>query len=197
MVHSAYDSFELLTDCPTKIEAIESYGSKLLLGCSDGSLRIYGPDSSVSFTTSDRSPPSDFHAPSSSSDLRRAPYALERNVAGFSRKPLISMEVLDSRELLLSLSESIAFHRLPNLETVAVLTKAKGANVYSWDERRGFLCFARQKKVCIFRHDGKTPIIFDLFGVNSYLLFQNFGADAYLHRSYIILLMECPGLSCD
>ncbi|OMO84416.1 hypothetical protein COLO4_22081 [Corchorus olitorius] len=144
MVHSAYDSFELLNDCPTKIDAIESYGSKLLVGCSDGSLRIYGPDSSGA----DRSPPSDQHA------LRKEPYALERTVPGFSKRPLLSMEVLESRELLLSLSESIAFHRLPNLETLAVITKAKGANVYSWDDRRGFLCFARQKRVCIFRHDG-------------------------------------------
>ncbi|XWS45411.1 hypothetical protein CRYUN_Cryun15aG0134400 [Craigia yunnanensis] len=144
MVHSAYDSFELLKGCPTKIDAIESYSSKLLLGCSDGSLRIYCSDSSGA----DRSPPSDLHA------LRKEPYALERNVAGFSKKALLSMEVLESRELLLSLSESIAFHRLPNLETIAVTTKAKDANVYSWDDRKGFLCFARQKRVCIFRHDG-------------------------------------------
>ncbi|EOX91102.1 Vacuolar sorting protein 39 [Theobroma cacao] len=106
MVHSAYDSFELLHDCPTKIDAIESYGSKLLLGCSDGSLRIYGPDSSGA----DRSPPIDQHA------LRKEPYALERTVARFSKKALLLMQVLESRELLLSLSESIAFHRLPNLE---------------------------------------------------------------------------------
>ncbi|XVF59623.1 hypothetical protein PTKIN_Ptkin07bG0290500 [Pterospermum kingtungense] len=144
MVHNAYDSFELLNNCPTKIDSIESYGSKLILGCSDGSLRIYGPDSSGA----DRSPPSDQHA------LRKEPYAPERTIPGFSKKPILSMEVLESRELLLSLSESIAFHRLPNLETIAVITKAKGANVYSWDDRRGFLCFARQKRVCIFRHDG-------------------------------------------
>ncbi|XP_039010513.1 vacuolar sorting protein 39-like [Hibiscus syriacus] len=143
MVHSAYDSFQLLTGCPNKIDAIESYGSKLLLGCSDGSLRIYGSDPSA-----DRSPPSDPHA------LRKEPYSLERTVSGLSKKALISMQVLESRELLLSLSESIAFHRLPNLETIAVITKAKGANVYSWDDRRGFLCFGRQKRVCIFRHDG-------------------------------------------
>lgn len=67
---------------------------------------------------------------------------------------MLAMEVLKSRELLLSLSESIAFHRLPNFETLAVITKAKGANAYSWDDRRGFLCFARQKRVYIFRHDG-------------------------------------------
>ncbi|KAL5557285.1 hypothetical protein UlMin_039521 [Ulmus minor] len=148
MVHSAYDSFELLGKCPTKIESIESYGQKLLLGCSDGSLRIYAPEHSGS----DRTPTSDYHT--QALELRKEPYVLERNVTGFSRKPLVSMEVLESRELLLSLSESIAFHRLPNLETIAVLTKAKGANVFSWDDRRGFLCFARQKRVCVFRHDG-------------------------------------------
>ncbi|EEF40866.1 conserved hypothetical protein [Ricinus communis] len=145
MVHSAYDSFELLSRCPTKIDAIESYGSKLLVGCSDGSLRIYGPESSVSER-------SDYLG--QSQELRRECYLLERTVTGFSKKGLLSMEVLASRELLLSLSESIAFHRLPNLETLAVITKAKGANVYSWDDRRGFLCFARQKRVSIFRHDG-------------------------------------------
>lgn len=150
MVHSAYDSFELLSDCPTKIEAIESYGEKLLLGCTDGSLRIYAPESSGS----DRSPTSDYDA--ENLELHKEPYVLERNVTGFSRKPLVSVEVLESRKLLLSLSESIAFHRLPNLETIAVLTKAKGANVYCWDDRRGFLCFARQKRVCIFRHDGNS-----------------------------------------
>ncbi|XP_028775606.1 vacuolar sorting protein 39 [Neltuma alba] len=146
MVHSAYDSFQLLDNCPSKIEAVESYGSKLLLGCSDGSLRIYAPESS----DSDRSPSAEQHA----QELRKEAYVLERNLTGFAKKPILSMEVLESRELLLSLSESIAFHRLPNFETLAVITKAKGANVFSWDDRRGFLCFARQKRVCIFRHDG-------------------------------------------
>ncbi|KAG6600618.1 Vam6/Vps39-like protein [Cucurbita argyrosperma subsp. argyrosperma] len=148
MVHSAYDSFELFKDNPSKIESIESYGSKLFIGCSDGSLRIYSPVSSGP----DRSLSSDFH--SMSMELQKEPYILEKNVKGFSRRSLVSMKVIDSRELLLTLSESIAFHKLPNLETLAVITKAKGANTYSWDDRRGFLCFARQKRVCIFRHDG-------------------------------------------
>lgn len=146
MVHSAYDSFELLSNCPSKIEAVESFGSKLLLGCSDGSLKIYAPESS----DSDRSLPADHHA----HELRQETYVLERNLTGFAKKPVVSMEVLESRELLLSLSESIAFHRLPNFETIAVITKAKGANMFCWDDRRGFLCFSRQKRVCIFRHDG-------------------------------------------
>ncbi|XP_058777856.1 vacuolar sorting protein 39-like [Vicia villosa] len=134
MVHSAYDCLELVPNFNGKIEAIESYGSKLLLGCSDGSLRIYAPEND----SSDRS----------------KPYVLEKNYTGFAKKPVVSMEVVESRELLLSLSESISFHRLSSLETIAVITKAKGANVFCWDDRRGFLCFGRQKRVCIFRHDG-------------------------------------------
>ncbi|KAF5762333.1 putative vacuolar sorting protein 39/Transforming growth factor beta receptor-associated domain 1 [Helianthus annuus] len=143
MVHTAYDSLELITGCSTKIDAVESYGSNLLIACADGSLRIYGPESS---TSPDRS--------SQTLELKREPYVLQRTVNGFSKRPMLAMEVLASRELLLSVSESISFHKLPTLETLAVITKAKGANVYSWDDRRGFLCFARQKRVCIFRHEG-------------------------------------------
>lgn len=79
---------------------------------------------------------------------------LHKTISGFSKKPVVAMEVVVSRQLLISLSESIAVYRLPNLEIVAVISKAKGANAFSWDDRRGFLCFARQKRVSIFRHDG-------------------------------------------
>lgn len=148
MVHSAYDSFELVSDFPTKIDAVESYGSKLLLGCSDGSLRVYASESSGS----EASLPSDHHA--FQLELTKEPYSLERTINGFSRRPIIVMEVLRSKDLLLSLSESISFHKLPSFETVAVISKAKGANAYSWDDSRAFLCFSRQRRVCIFRHDG-------------------------------------------
>ncbi|KAG4386534.1 hypothetical protein AAZX31_11G066400 [Glycine max] len=136
MVHSAYDCLELVRECPAKIESIESYDSKLLVGCSDGSLRIFAPETESSSSNGSKS------------------YALEKNLAGFAKKSVLSMAVVESREFLISLSESIAFHRLPSFETIAVITKAKGANVFCWDHRRGFLCFARQKRVCIFRHDG-------------------------------------------
>ncbi|CAL1399773.1 unnamed protein product [Linum trigynum] len=158
MVHSAYDSFELLRGCPTKIDAVASYASKLFLGCTDGALRVYAAESDRSSSSSDYL--------GQAQELRKEGYALERTVNGFSKKTLLSMEVLASRQLLLSLSESIAFHRLPNLETFAVITKAKGANVYSWDDRRGYLCFARQKRVCIIRHDaGRGFVEVKEFGV--------------------------------
>lgn len=141
MVHSAYDSFELLTGCPSKIESIESYGSKILLGCADGSLLVYAPESTRSATVP---------------ETRKESYGLETNLKGFAKKAVVSMQVAESRELLLSLSESIAFHKLSTFEIIAVITKAKGANAFCWDEHRGFLCFARQKRVCIFRHDGNS-----------------------------------------
>lgn len=149
MVHSAYDSFQLIANSSTKIDAIESYGSTLLLSCSDGSLRIYAPESSPG---DNRSPLPEFC--SQAPELKKEPYVLQRTINSFSKRPMLAMEVIQSRELLLSLSESIVFHKLPNLETLAVITKAKGANAYSWDDKRGFLCFARQKKVFIIKHDG-------------------------------------------
>lgn len=144
MVHSAYDTQELLsTATPHQIQALTSHSSAtattLLLGCSDGSLLVYGP-------------PNDPPEPSPSEPS--SAYSLRRVVPQFTKRSFLSLQVLHAQELLLSLSESITFHRLPGLETFAVLTKARGANAYCWDDRRGVLCFARQKKVCIFRHDG-------------------------------------------
>lgn len=150
MVHSAYDSVEVVRGCPSKIEVAGVHGSKILTGCSDCSLRIYAPasPSSPASDTSGRSAPYE-------KELQRESYVLERTVSGFWKKGPVAMEVSRSRDLLLSLSEWIAFHRLPNLETVAAIGKTKGANVYSWDDQRGFLCVGRQKKVGIFRFDGK------------------------------------------
>lgn len=135
-MHSAYDCLELVRECPAKIESIESYGSKLLVGCADGSLRIFAPE------------------PENSEGSKT--YSLERNLVGFAKKAVVSMTVVESREFLISLSESIAFHKLSSFETFAVITKAKGANVFCWDHRRGFLCFARQKRVSVYRHDGNA-----------------------------------------
>ncbi|XP_026393514.1 vacuolar sorting protein 39-like [Papaver somniferum] len=157
MVHSAYDSLELLQlkNNSTKIQSVGSYGSKILVGCADGSMLIYVPSSTDPRSpTSSSSTSSDIHNYHHCLELRKDSYVLEKSLTGFSKKPLISMEVSTSRELLVSLSESISFHGLPNLETIAVITKAKGANLFSWDDRRGYLCFSRQKRVCIFRHDG-------------------------------------------
>ncbi|MED6182652.1 Vam6/Vps39-like protein [Stylosanthes scabra] len=136
MVHNAYDTFELLSDCDSKIESVESYGSKILLGCSDGSLRIYAAP------------------PPPPTELRKEPYTLEKNLKSFAKRPVVAMQVVESKGLLIALSESITIHGLPNFEAITVINKAKGANLFCWDDNRGYLCFARQKRVCLFKHDG-------------------------------------------
>uniref|UniRef100_A0A164UGY6 CNH domain-containing protein n=1 Tax=Daucus carota subsp. sativus TaxID=79200 RepID=A0A164UGY6_DAUCS len=145
MVHTAFDISQLIATSPYKINAVESYGHDLLISSSDGCLRIYSPESTAS-TTHD--------VVYGTLELRKEAYVLQRTIKGFSKKPMVAMEVVAARELLISLSEAIAVHRLPNLEIVAVIGKAKGANAYSWEERRGLLCFARQKRLSIYRHDG-------------------------------------------
>lgn len=149
MVHSAYDAIELVNNSPSKIESVASYNSNLLLGCSDCSLRIYSPPPSSS---ADADVISD-------GEIKREPYVLQRTMASFWRKPPLAMEVCRSRDLLLSLSEWIALHRLPNLEIVVAIGKTKGANVYSWDDRRGFLCVGRQKRLAIYRLDGNFTYV--------------------------------------
>ncbi|MQL86964.1 hypothetical protein Taro_019497 [Colocasia esculenta] len=155
MVHSAYDSVELVRGCPAKIEVAGVHNLKLLVGCSDGSLRIYGSESITSPSPAESSERSAAYE----QEIRREPYVLERTVSGFWKRAPVAMEVCRSRDLLLSLSEWIAFHRLPNLETLAAIGKTKGANVYSWDDRRGFLCVGRQKKVGIYRLDGGREFV--------------------------------------
>ncbi|KAF3776274.1 Vam6/Vps39-like protein [Nymphaea thermarum] len=144
MVHSAYDSFQILRDVPSRIETVAAWNSKLFFACADGSLRVYSLPSdrlAVGGTTLSRDEP-----PS---------YVLERTFPGFFRKGTsVSLLSLGSRNLLLSLSDAVAFHRLPSLEAAVSLSKTKGASSYDWDDRRGFLCVGRQRKVIIYRHEG-------------------------------------------
>jgi hypothetical protein len=144
MVHTAYDTTELVKGCQSRIDAVASHSGKLLLGCSDCCLRIYAPPSVPN-------DPSDH-------EIRRDSYTLERSVNSFWRRAPTAMEVSHSRDLLLSLSEWVAVHRLPSLESLVAIGKTKGANVFSWDDRRGFLCVGRQKRVIIYRLDGMQDI---------------------------------------
>ncbi|XP_065016297.1 vacuolar sorting protein 39-like [Musa acuminata AAA Group] len=159
MVHSAYDSVELLKGCPVRIDAAAAYGSKLLLGCSDASLRIYAPSSAPPAPLASGGGGGDDGPPPPDVEIRREPYLPERTVSGFWKRAPLAMEVCRSRDLLLSLSEWVAVHRFPNLETVVAIGKTKGAHVYSWDDRRGFLCVGRQKRVAIYRLDGGREFV--------------------------------------
>lgn len=157
-MHSAYDSVELIRGVAARVDAVGCYGAKILLGCSDCSLRIYSPES-LSAENELATPQSLPSTPPFDHGIRKEPYVLERTVSGFWRKAPLAMEVSSSRDLLISLSEWITSHRLPNLETVAAISKTKGANAYSWDDHRGMLCVGRQKRVTIYRLDGGREFV--------------------------------------
>uniref|UniRef100_A0A0D3FN93 CNH domain-containing protein n=1 Tax=Oryza barthii TaxID=65489 RepID=A0A0D3FN93_9ORYZ len=150
MVHSAYDAVELVSGVPGDIVAVAAYAGRLLVAGKDGSLRIYAPPG---------------HA--GGGIPRDGPYALERQQPSLWRRGTpLAMEVSAGRELLLSLAECVNLHRLPGLETVAVIGKTKGANLFAWDDRRGLLAVGRWKRLTIFRLDsGREFVEVKEFGV--------------------------------
>ncbi|XP_006650498.1 vacuolar sorting protein 39 [Oryza brachyantha] len=150
MVHSAYDAVELVSGVPGDIVAVAAYAGRLLVAGKDGSLRIYSSPAHA-----------DGEIP------RDGPYALERNQPSLWRRGTpLAMEVSAGRELLLSLAECVNLHRLPGLETVAVIGKTKGANLFAWDDRRGLLAVGRWKRLTIFRLDsGREFVEVKEFGV--------------------------------
>ena len=125
-----------------KIESVGLWGSRLLVGCMDGSLRMYIPDSIEDPSTFKQSA-----HPSSS-------YVLKDTRIGFAKKAVTCMDVLQARNLLISLSDTVAIHALPDFDVVAYLTKTKGATLYAWDEEQGMLCVAKAKRLFIYRYDG-------------------------------------------
>ncbi|KAK3146282.1 hypothetical protein QOZ80_3BG0264000 [Eleusine coracana subsp. coracana] len=160
MVHSAYDAVELAAGVPGRIEAVASHAGKLLIATSDSEGFLRSSDCSLRI----------YSAPSvaDGGEIRRdGPYTLERQEARFWRRAPLAMEVSASRDLLLSLSEWVALHGLPGLETVAaVSSKTKGANAIAWDDRRGLLAVGRQKRLTVFRLDsGREFVEVKEFGI--------------------------------
>ncbi|XP_024386372.1 vacuolar sorting protein 39 [Physcomitrium patens] len=142
MVHNAFDLVQILKDCPVKIDSVGLWGSRILVGCMDGSLRMYVPE----FMDN----PTSFKEP----DLSSGSYILKDTRIGFAKKAVTSMDVLQSRNLLITLSDTVAVHSLPEFDLVAYLTKTKGANLYAWDERRGMLAVAKAKRLFLYKYDG-------------------------------------------
>ncbi|KAI3830141.1 hypothetical protein L1987_04275 [Smallanthus sonchifolius] len=75
---------------------------------------------------------------------------------------------------------------------LAVITKAKGADAYLWDDCRRFLCFARQNMVCMFRHDVRMEITL-LSQLSHPNIVQYYGKQSELGRGNLSVFLEyCP-----
>lgn len=154
MGRNAYDVKELVKACPVKIESVTFWGSRLLIGCIDGSLRIYTPQS-------DDSDPSqaENHADPAHTIKKTDTFVLNNTLIGFSKKPITSMTVVQPKNLLITLSDAVVIHKLPGFDTVAYLTESKGASLYAWDDKQGLLCVAKQRRLLIYQHNGGRDFI--------------------------------------
>ena len=77
-----------------------------------------------------------------------------KTLIGFSKKPITSMTVIESKNFVITLSDAIVIHKLPSLDVMAYLSSTKGSSLYAWNEKQGLLCAARQKRLFIFQYDG-------------------------------------------
>ncbi|CAM6117042.1 unnamed protein product [Calypogeia fissa] len=163
MVHNAFDCVQVLKDCPVKIESVGIWGARIVLGCIDGSLRIYAPEdypSDALLPYDSESSSNATNSASSSSAAAFVPSYVHRDTrVGFAKKAVTSMNVLQSRGLLISLSDAVAIHTLPDFEVVSYCTKTKGATLYAWDGDRGYLAVAKQKRIFVYRYDGNREFV--------------------------------------
>uniref|UniRef100_A0A0E0IJT0 Uncharacterized protein n=1 Tax=Oryza nivara TaxID=4536 RepID=A0A0E0IJT0_ORYNI len=69
----------------------------------------------------------------------------------------------------------VNLHRLPGLETVAVIGKTNGANLFAWDDRRGLLAVGCWKRLTIFRLDNENSAPHCLFFLGCDLSVYGYG----------------------
>jgi hypothetical protein len=173
MVHIAYDVKELLKACPVKIESVSLWSFYLFVSCIDGSLRIYktrveedrdddGGAENEEEAEEDVHPAEADHTrtrlkverPVILPIRKTDAITLHKTLIGFSKKPITSMTVIESKNLLISLSDAVVIHKLPTLDVMVYLSSTKGASLYAWNEQQGLLCVSRQKRLFMFLYEG-------------------------------------------
>eukprot|EP00897_Mesotaenium_endlicherianum_P007921 jgi/Mesen1/7157/ME000037S06517 len=152
MVHNAFDVVPVLQNCSSKIESTGLWGSNLLVGCYDGSFRVYAPDGLDPY----RPHFNDSTEPGQQPLGKNLPdYKLKKSRIGFGKKAISGIEVLQSRSLLITLSDGIYVHTLPELDLVVQLTKSRGSTLYAWEEEYGLLCAVNKRRLLFYRYDGR------------------------------------------
>ena len=177
MVHIAYDVKELLKACPVKIESVSLWSYYLFVSSIDGSLRVYKTrvtEDEEEEAEEEEQKEDDLHqsAENHKKTKRKGErpvilpiritdaITLHKTLIGFSKKPIASMTVIESKNLLITLSDAVVIHKLPSLDVMTYLSSTKGASLYAWNEKQGLLSVSRQKRLFIFHYDG---ILHNLF----------------------------------
>jgi tetratricopeptide (TPR) repeat protein len=146
MPYAAFACGAIFDNCPLKIESLAQWGSKLLVGTSEGLLLIMGEGD-------------DGAAAGGAAAGRLPKYHIVDTKRGFSKKPIVQLHVLGDaggEQMLVSLSDTITLHRLPAFELVTSLPKTKGCNLYCLSSTSPpvALCAAVNKKVLVYQWPG-------------------------------------------
>ncbi|KAL8728469.1 MAG: hypothetical protein Q9166_005367 [cf. Caloplaca sp. 2 TL-2023] len=114
----------------SKIESILAYGDRLLVGLSQGSLRVYRVNEPIDEAPSHNGPISEDQRPSSSS--KQNSVDLMREEEKFSKHRIEQLAIIKEANLLVSLSNGlVSIHDLQTYEHQETLVKTKGATAFA------------------------------------------------------------------
>jgi len=148
--HTAFNSISLVEKLPLKIECLDIWGERLVVGTTEGVLLVYEVKEKKGET--------------------RSPFfmSLVDSHKTFSKKPIKMMQVLDSMKLLISLSDLgsqpllgsydyVNVHVLGSFRLHSTLTKTRGCHLFAADKNTfpPRLACAVKKRVIIYDYDGK------------------------------------------
>jgi len=140
--HLAFHSVSLLEKLPLRIECMDIWDERLIVGTTEGVLLIYEVKEKPGVD-----------------DTGKAPFlmSLIDSHKSFSKKPIRSIEVLEDLKLMLSITDVLQVHALGSFRLHSVLGKSRGCELYAVDKESSplRLCVAIKKKLLVYQWDGK------------------------------------------
>lgn len=136
---------ELKARDKSRIESLLAYGDRLLVGLSNGYLRVYrvnaeeitapvrtGTDGSEDKDKDSAGKPDGVSGSDGTSDAKSKPVELMREVESFSRRPVQQLAIVKEANLLVSLSDAyVSLHDLQTFKLVERLESTKGAACFA------------------------------------------------------------------
>jgi hypothetical protein len=137
--HTAFNSVSIIEKLPLKIECMDIWDERLIVGTTEGTLLVYEV----------KEKPTE----------ARAPFlvTLIDSHKFFSRKPIRYLLVVEELRLLLSISDYVHVHALGSFKHHSTLSKSKNCEILSIDKSPSAirLCLAAKRKLVLFEWDGK------------------------------------------
>eukprot|EP01087_Luapelamoeba_hula_P018206 TRINITY_DN5848_c0_g1_i2.p1 TRINITY_DN5848_c0_g1~~TRINITY_DN5848_c0_g1_i2.p1 ORF type:complete len:877 (+),score=139.65 TRINITY_DN5848_c0_g1_i2:141-2771(+) len=136
--HTAFTLVQLMDKTPLKIESVDMWGDRLLVGSTEGTLVTLEYKENFG-------------------DVASGKFILVDTIKAFSKKPVLQLAVIDGLKLLISLSDYVHVHVLGSYRQHSTLTKTKSGFHFVIDRERfpPRLCCAAKRKLIFYEWDGK------------------------------------------